>query len=67
MRRLLNIGIVLLIVGLALCPEVISSQEAKQPPKAGDIEREKLYLAGWDPDEPVPAYVYYKKAGCNKD
>src|SRR5437867_2057303 len=37
------------------------SQEAKQPTKAGDIEREKLYLAGWDPDEPVPAYVYYKK------
>jgi dienelactone hydrolase len=25
------------------------------------IEREKLTLAGWDPDEPVPAYVYYKK------
>lgn len=37
------------------------SQDAKQPPKTSDIEREKLYLAGWDPDEPVPAYVYYKK------
>jgi dienelactone hydrolase len=21
-----------------------------------------LYLAGWDPDEPVPAYVYYQKS-----
>lgn len=26
-----------------------------------DIEREKLLLNGWDPDEPVPAYAYYKK------
>jgi dienelactone hydrolase len=25
------------------------------------IEREKLSLTGWDPDEPVPAYAYYKK------
>jgi dienelactone hydrolase len=25
------------------------------------IQREKLSLAGWDPDEPVPAYLYYKK------
>jgi dienelactone hydrolase len=28
---------------------------------AQDTEREKLSLAGWDPDEPVPAYAYYKK------
>jgi dienelactone hydrolase len=25
------------------------------------IQRQKLSLAGWDPDEPVPAYLYYKK------
>src|SRR5207248_4127241 len=25
------------------------------------IERERLSLAGWDPDEPVPALIYYKK------
>jgi dienelactone hydrolase len=25
------------------------------------VQREHLYLAGWDPDEPVPASVYYKK------
>jgi dienelactone hydrolase len=35
------------------------SQERPQPPK--DIECEKLHLAGWDPDEPVPASIYYKK------
>src|SRR5262245_3063973 len=28
---------------------------------AQDIEREKLVLTAWDPDEPVPAYAYYKK------
>jgi dienelactone hydrolase len=36
------------------------SQEKAQPAPDG-IEREKLYFAGWDPDESVPAYVYYKK------
>jgi dienelactone hydrolase len=39
----------------------------KQPPERewstddGSVEREKLSLAGWDPDEPVPALIYYKK------
>src|SRR5947199_8132850 len=42
-------------VGLAV------SQERTQPPKDTQVEREKLSLAGWDPDEPVPAYAYYKK------
>src|SRR5437588_9466143 len=37
------------------------SQERARPAKEAPIEREKLSLAGWDPDEPVPAYVYYKK------
>jgi dienelactone hydrolase len=37
------------------------AREGKQAPKEGDIEREILSLAGWDPDEPVPAYAYYKK------
>jgi dienelactone hydrolase len=41
--------------------QVAVSQEGKQPFKDSPIEREKLYLAGWDPDEPVPAYLYYKK------
>jgi dienelactone hydrolase len=31
---------------------------AQEPTK---IEREKLSLAGWNPDEPVPAYFYYQK------
>jgi dienelactone hydrolase len=34
-------------------------------PAGQGVEREKLTLAGWDPDEPVPAYAYYKKG--NKD
>lgn len=37
------------------------SQEREPPLKDSPIEREKLYLAGWDPDEPVPALIYYKK------
>src|SRR5207249_1210318 len=36
---------------------VAGSQEVPQPPKDGQIEREHLSLAGWDPDEPVPAYI----------
>jgi dienelactone hydrolase len=32
---------------------------------AQEIEREKLTLAGWDPDEPVPAYAYHKKGAKN--
>ena len=32
---------------------------------AQEIERDKLTLAGWDPDEPVPAYAYHKKATKN--
>jgi dienelactone hydrolase len=41
----------------AVWPGPVSAQEGKDSP----IEREKLSLAGWDPDEPVPAYAYYKK------
>jgi hypothetical protein len=28
---------------------------------AQEVEREKRSLSCWDPDEPVPAYAYYKK------
>lgn len=55
----------LAIMAAALCTAVwlgfAHSQEREQPPGDSPIEREKLYLAGWDPDEPVPAYLYYKK------
>ena len=44
-----------------LWPAPARSQERAQPPGDTTIEREKLSLAGWDPDEPVPAYAYYKK------
>jgi dienelactone hydrolase len=36
-------------------------QERDQAPREGPVEREKLYLSGWDPDEPVPAQVHYRK------
>jgi dienelactone hydrolase len=42
-------------------PAVAASQEFVQLKKADPIEREKLLLTGWDPDEPVPAYLYYQK------
>jgi dienelactone hydrolase len=32
-----------------------------QPAGDAAIERDKLSLPGWDPDELVPAYAYYKK------
>src|SRR5439155_21119233 len=38
-----------------------STQEREQPSRESPIELEKLSLAGWDPDEPVPALIYYEK------
>src|SRR5438477_11376199 len=61
MRWLLILGITTTALATAALVNPAFSQEGKQPLKAGDIEREKLFLAGWDPDEPVPAYLYYKK------
>jgi dienelactone hydrolase len=51
----LTLGIVTSWLGFA------RSQKDKEPAGDKQIERENLSLAGWDPDEPVPAYVYYKK------
>jgi dienelactone hydrolase len=55
----------LAVVGAALCAAawlgLASSPGRGQPARDGPVEREKLYLAGWDPDEPVPAYAYYQK------
>jgi dienelactone hydrolase len=53
--------LLLAITVAALWPGSAFSQERTQPPGDTSIEREKLSLAGWDPDEPVPAYAYYKK------
>ncbi len=61
MRRMLILGIVTTAFATAAWPGTAFSQEGKQRPRDGKIQREKLYLAGWDPDEPVPASVYYKK------
>jgi dienelactone hydrolase len=61
MKWPLILGIVTTALGTAAWLGPAYPQDSKQLPKASDIEREKLYLAGWDPDEPVPAYVYYKK------
>src|SRR5436309_2505962 len=48
-------------LGTAVWIGLAVSQERGQPPSDTQIEREKLSLTGWDPDEPVPAYAYYKK------
>ena len=61
MKWMLILGIVTTTLGVTALLEPACSQEDKQPPRDSDIVREKLYLAGWDPDEPVPAYLYYKK------
>jgi dienelactone hydrolase len=61
MRWLLILGLVASALVVAGWPGGAPSQEREQPPRDSPIEREKLFLAGWDPDEPVPAYLYYKK------
>ncbi len=61
MRWTLILGSVAAALGTAAWPRVAFSQERAQPSRDSQIEREKLSLAGWDPDEPVPAYAYYKK------
>jgi dienelactone hydrolase len=49
----------ILIVGIAMV--VLNTAFSQELPKSSSIEREKLSLAGWDPDEPVPALAYYQK------
>src|SRR5262245_28910946 len=61
MKWILTFGIVTL--ALAATPWLESAQNDNEPVKEKDrgIEREQLSLAGWDPDETVPASVFYKK------
>src|SRR5262249_44848324 len=61
MRWVLILASLPAALGLAAWPAPGVCQEREQPPKASQIEREKLFLAGWDPDEPVPAYAHYRK------
>jgi uncharacterized protein len=61
MKRILVLGIVTAALGIAAWPGLAPSQEREKSSGDSPIEREKLYLSGWDPDEPVPAYLYYKK------
>src|SRR4051794_25115101 len=53
--------IALPIALLGMC----ASAAGQEPKLAGDVVREKHYLAGWDPDEPVPAYFYFKKGNAS--
>jgi dienelactone hydrolase len=57
----LPIPVIMAILLVEAVPEAGRAQQNKQPPPDSQVERDKLYLAGWDSDEPVPAYVYYKK------
>lgn len=61
MRWLFVFCFVITLIGTPVSRDRIIAQDDKQPAAPSEIEREKLYLPGWDPDEPVPAYVYYKK------
>src|SRR5262245_40339906 len=61
MRSILILAGVAVTLGMATWTGPALSQQRAQPPRDSQIEREKLSLAGWDPDEPVPAYAYYKK------
>src|SRR6516162_8106238 len=42
------------ILGAATWPAIVGSQEASRAKAADPVEREKLLLTGWDPDEPAP-------------
>lgn len=61
MRWILILGIVTPALGATAWPGLAISQERALPPEDTHIEREKLFLAGWDPDEPVPADLYFMK------
>jgi dienelactone hydrolase len=66
MRYLPTLGAVVLALVAAPWPGSAPSQNENEPAKDREarneqIQREQLSLAGWDPDEPVPAIVYYKK------
>src|SRR5262245_33073083 len=55
MRGYLVLATVAAVLTTAAWPNFAAAQE---PAK---VERETLSLTGWDPDEPVPAYIYYQK------
>jgi dienelactone hydrolase len=57
----LILGSLFAAIVAAAWPGPVRSQERTTPSRDVSIEREKLSLSGWDPDEPVPAYAYYKK------
>lgn len=46
---------------LLLATLLLAAGPGRAVAQDGAIEREKLALAGWDPDEPVPALIYYPK------
>jgi dienelactone hydrolase len=60
-RGTLILGGILAAIIAATWPSIARAQGRAQPPPDFPIEPEKLSLPGWDPDEPVPAYAYYKK------
>src|SRR5262249_35937601 len=61
MKTKLILAIVFAVLSSATWLGLAYSLGREQPAKDNPIEREKLYLSGWDPDEPVPALLYYKK------
>ncbi len=61
-----NLGIAVAALAMTVGGGFAFSQDP-QPAKENSILREKLFLTGWDPDESVPAYAYYKKANKNEN
>lgn len=57
----LFLGMAMAALGTTAWVGLGNSQEPAPPAKENHIEREKLFLTGWDLDESVPALLYYKK------
>lgn len=57
--------LVLLTLALAAISGQPTAALSQEPKPADDIVREKRQVAGWDPDEPVPAYFNYKKGATS--
>src|SRR5947209_2183897 len=49
------------ILGIAVLLAPSFAPVPAQEPKNPLVDRESLNFTGWDPDETVPAHVYYKK------
>jgi dienelactone hydrolase len=59
MRKHVSLALVIAVLGAGAWTAFAQTPKPQEPTD-DSIHREKLSLTGWDPDEPVPALVYYK-------